>query len=74
MSKTGHDNGENRERFDAVGLFWGHLISHVLLSGGDDIEPPVNMKLKPHALSPLWPDSSNKTGYGMMGPYDAWHL
>ena len=32
----------------------------------------VNVKLNPHALSPLWPDSSNKTGYGMMGPYDAW--
>lgn len=32
----------------------------------------VNVKLNPHPLSPLWPDSSNKTGYGMLGPYDAW--
>eukprot|EP00434_Breviolum_minutum_P022456 symbB.v1.2.019822.t1/scaffold1639.1/size107980/2 len=39
---------------------------------GDNIDPEVNVKLNPHPLSPLWPDSSNKTGYGMLGPYDAW--
>ena len=62
INKTRIQDGDNNFRVDE--------FPFACQVRGDNIDPEVNVKLNPHPLSPLWPDSSNKTGYGMLGPYD----